>query len=138
MAVHGVDTDLRVRPFFAQGKTISMREFIVGALDAEMGLQAHDPDLLRASHGQDVRTPAGMLLSGTTDAIQAPPVSSATQVGDADGVTDEIPASLVDHLEFYLLNYFKPGLGQQTAATQHGQACCTLQSAAPTATCRTS
>jgi hypothetical protein len=29
--VEGVDADLRIRPFFAQGKTISMREFIVGA-----------------------------------------------------------------------------------------------------------
>ncbi|MDH3256303.1 MAG: thiol oxidoreductase-like protein, partial [Nitrospinota bacterium] len=38
--VEGVDPDLRVRPFFAQGGTISMREFIVGAFSAEMGLQS--------------------------------------------------------------------------------------------------
>ncbi|MFT4579924.1 MAG: hypothetical protein ACI9UO_002775, partial [Nitrospinales bacterium] len=37
--VQGVDPDLRVRPFFAQGGTISIREFIVGALKAEMGLE---------------------------------------------------------------------------------------------------
>src|SRR6185295_18259924 len=30
-AVQGVDADLRVRPFFAQGGTISIREFLVGA-----------------------------------------------------------------------------------------------------------
>lgn len=39
-AVTGVDPDLRVRPFFAHGGTISIREFVVGAWNAEMGLQA--------------------------------------------------------------------------------------------------
>ena len=38
--VEGVDADLRVRPFFAHGGTISIREFVVGALNDEMGLQA--------------------------------------------------------------------------------------------------
>ncbi len=118
--VEGVNPDLRVRPFFAQGKTISMREFLVGALKAEMGLEAFDPDMLLASQGQDVLTPSGMLLSGSIDAIDPPPVSSATQDGDADGVVNEVPASVVDHLEFYLLNYFKPGQGESTPQTQHG------------------
>jgi hypothetical protein len=118
--VQGVNADLRVRPFFAQGKTISMREFLVGALKAEMGLEAYDPDTLAASQGQDVLTPAGMLLSGSIDSFDPPPVSSATQDGDGDGLVDEVPVSLVDHLEFYLLNYFKPALGEQTAGTQHG------------------
>jgi len=118
--VQGVNADLRVRPFFAQGKTISMREFLVGALKAEMGLEAYDPDTLAASQGQDVLTPAGMLLSGSIDSFDPPPVSSATQDGDGDGVVDEVPVSLVDHLEFYLLNYFRPALGEQTAQTQHG------------------
>ena len=36
--ISGVDLDLRVRPFFAEGTTISIREFVVGALNAEMGL----------------------------------------------------------------------------------------------------
>jgi Di-haem oxidoreductase, putative peroxidase len=118
--VQGVNADLRVRPFFAQGKTISMREFLVGALKAEMGLEAYDPDTLAASQGQDVLTPSGMLLSGSIDSFDPPPVSSATQDGDGDGVVDEVPVSLVDHLEFYLLNYFRPALGEQTAETQHG------------------
>jgi hypothetical protein len=42
--VEGVDPDLRIRPFFAHGGTISIREFVVGAWQAEMGLQAVDPD----------------------------------------------------------------------------------------------
>jgi hypothetical protein len=119
-AVEGVNVDLRVRPFFAQGKAISMREFAVGAFKAEMGMEAYDPDLLRASQGQDVVTPSGLLLSGSIDAFDAPPVASPTQDGDGDGVVNEIPTSLVDDMEFYLLNYFKPALGQQTAHTEHG------------------
>ena len=43
--VQGVDPDLRVKPFFAEGGTISLREFIVGALHNEMGLEASaDPN----------------------------------------------------------------------------------------------
>jgi len=71
--VEGVDADLRVRPFFRQGGTISIREFIVGALNNEMGLQAEDPDLAAASAGETVTTPSGMVLDGSTDTIEAPP-----------------------------------------------------------------
>jgi hypothetical protein len=110
--VVGVDADLRVRPFFAQGGTISMREFLVGAFNAEMGLEAPDPDLVIASGGGVVTTPAGMVLDGSIDNIEAPPVSTTSQDSDGDGVTNEIPTAIVDHMEFYLLNYFKPGRGQ--------------------------
>jgi len=41
--VQGVDPDLRVQPFFAEGSTISIREFIVGALHKEMGLEVSIP-----------------------------------------------------------------------------------------------
>ena len=59
LGVEGVDPDLRVRPFFAQGGTISIREFVVGAFNAEMGLaMALDPDLVAASVGADVTTPS--------------------------------------------------------------------------------
>jgi hypothetical protein len=112
--VEGVDADLRVRPFFAQGGTISIREFLVGALNAEMGLEAPDPDLLAASGGADVITPSGMSLTGSVDAIEAPPATGIFDDADADGVVNEIPTSLVDFLEFYLLNYFRPGVGAIT------------------------
>ncbi len=118
--VQGVNADLRVRPFFAEGKTISIREFAVGAFGAEMGLQSADPDTLAASQGADVVTPAGMGLTGSLDAIEAPAVASATSDADGDGVVDEVPPSLVDHLEFYLLNYFKPGTGRRTASAVEG------------------
>ena len=94
---------------------ISMREFIVTALHNEMGLEASaDPDLLAASAGGRVVTPSGMVLDGSKDKITAPP-----QPDPQNG--NEIDPALVDHLEFYLLNYFKPGHGTQTIATENGR-----------------
>ena len=108
--VEGVDSDLRVRPFFAHGETMSIKEFIVGALNAEMGLQVSDPELLAAHQGARIVTPSGMVLDGGTDAVEAPPAG----VG-------EIDPAVVDYLEFYLLNYFKPARGQETGDTESGQ-----------------
>jgi mono/diheme cytochrome c family protein len=110
-AVVGVNADLRVRPFFAQGGTISIREFLVGAFNAEMGIQSDDADLRNASiNRQRITTPAGMILDGALDAIEAPPVTGSNGLDpDGDGIANELPISLVDHEEFYLLNYFKPG-----------------------------
>jgi hypothetical protein len=112
--VRGVDADLRVRPFFAHGGTISIREFIVGAWNAEMGLQAVDSELAAARNGARVTTPSGMILDGAMDQIEAPPATTALQDPDADGVSNEIPTSIVDFMEFYLLNYFKPAIYEQT------------------------
>lgn len=112
--VVGVDPDLRVRPFFAEGGTISIREFVVGAFNAEMGLESPDPDVATAAAGGMVKTPSGMVLDGSLDKIETPPVASATVDGDGDGYVNEIPQSIVDFMEFYLLNYFKPGTGDQT------------------------
>ncbi|HEU4388778.1 MAG TPA: di-heme oxidoredictase family protein, partial [Blastocatellia bacterium] len=102
----------RVRPFFLHGDTISMREFLIGAFNAEMGLEAVDPDCLAATRGARVVTPSGMVLDGTLDRIEAPPVEDQLQDPDNDGVRNEIPTSLVDFMEFYLLHYFKAGLGE--------------------------
>jgi hypothetical protein len=55
-----------------------------------------DPDLTAADGGQRVVTPAGMVLDGTTDDIEGPPIGSG-----------ELDPAIVDFLEFYLLNYFK-------------------------------
>ena len=107
--IEGVDEDLRVKPFFAEGSSFSIRQFVVGAFNAEMGLEAADPDLLAASAGERVVTPSGMVLDGATDRLEPPPVLSAGEDGDGDGVTDEVDPALVDYLEFYLLNYFRPG-----------------------------
>jgi len=108
--VEGVDPDLRVRPFSLHGGTISIREFVVGALNNEMGLRAVGPDLAAASAGRTVVTPSGMVLDGATDTIEPPPSG-----------TNEIPTSVVDFLEFYLLNYFTAGTGEQTPVTDDGR-----------------
>jgi len=113
--VQGVNPDLRVRPFFAEGRAISIREFVVGALHKEMGLEVNDPDLAAAHSGGRVVTPSGMVLDGFLDSIDAPP--------DPDPITGqyELDPAVVDHLEFYLLNYFKPGTGRQNQTTNLGQ-----------------
>jgi len=113
--VDGVNPDLRVRPFFLHGDTISIREFLVGAFNAEMGLEAVDPELRAAAGTDRFVTPSGMALDGRFDAIEAPPVNDRFEDSDRDGVVNEIPTSLVDFMEFYLLHYFKPGLGEGSA-----------------------
>jgi len=118
--VRGVDADLRVRPFFAHGGTTSIREFVVGALQDEMGLQAVDPDLAGAAAGARVTTPAGMVLDGSLDAVKPAPTADPTADPDGDGIADEIPTSLVDHLEFYLLNYFKPASYLRDSRAERG------------------
>jgi len=119
--ITGVDTDLRVRPFFAHGGTISIREFIDGAWNAEMGLQAVDPELASAHEGGRFTTPSGMVLDGANDQIESPPASGVLEDPDHDGAVNEIPTSIVDFMEFYLLNYFKPATYEQTANVVAGR-----------------
>ncbi len=115
--------DLRVRPFFLHGETISIREFLVGAFNAEMGLEANDPDLRNAERagGRRIITPAGMVLDGRADRIEQPPVESSQHDGDNDGVVNEIPTSLVDFMEFYLLHYFKAATGEPSSDATSGR-----------------
>ena len=107
--VEGVDEDLRVKPFFAEGSAFSIRRFSAGAFNDEMGLETPDPDILQASRGERIVTPSGMVLDGTRDTFSPPPVTSPDEDDDGDGVTNELDPALLDYLEFYLLNYFKPG-----------------------------
>lgn len=122
--VQGVDPDLRVRPFFAQGGSFSLREFIVGAFKDEMGLESADPILCAATDPDSptaVVSPSGMIFDPETDAMVRPAVCDPGTDGDDDGVVNEIDPALVDYMEFYLLNYFKPALGKQTNRTRQGQ-----------------
>ncbi len=121
--VVGVDPDLRVRPFFAHGGKISIRGFVVGALNDEMGLQAVDPELAAAKAGGRFITPSGMVLDGANDQLdsEASPLTRADADPDTDGVANEIPRSLVDYLEFYLLNYFKPATYRATPTSARGR-----------------
>jgi cytochrome c peroxidase len=55
-----------------------------------------------------------MVLDGSKDKISAPPQPDAEN-------GNEIDPGLVDHIEFYLLNYFKPAHGAQSAVTDSGR-----------------
>lgn len=121
--VEGVNADLRIRPLFAHGGTVSIREFIVGAFKAEMGLETFDPLLCAVTdpvNPQAAVSPAGFVFDPALDEFERPPVCSANADRDGDSVINEIDAALVDHMEFYLLNYFKPGRYRITARTQQG------------------
>ena len=123
--VEGVDQDLRVKPFFHQGETVSIREFLIGAFKAEMGLEAWDPILCAATDPnsqQQMTSPAGFVFDPTSDDFERPPVCSPNDDGDGDGVLAEIDPALVDHMEFYLLNYFKPGRYKVTTRAKRGLA----------------
>lgn len=120
--VAGVDPDLRVRPFFAHGGKISIREFVIGALNDEMGLQAIDMDLWLARSGGRMVTAGGMVLDGKLDQLEAPPATRADEDPDHDGIANEVPGALVDYLEFYLLNYFKPATYKITQSVTRGRA----------------
>ncbi len=100
-----------------KGKRFPSVSFWSARSIAEMGIEAVDPLLATATAGGRVVTPAGMVLDGSLDTIEAPPASNPAQDPDGDGVTNELPTALVDHMEFYLLNYFKPGTYRQTATT---------------------
>lgn len=119
--IRGVDPDLRVRPFFAHGGTISIREFVVGAFQNEMGLQAVDPELSAAKRGGRIVTPSGMVLDGSTDALEAPATDDLYADPDHDGIVNEVPTSVVDYMEFYLLNYFRAGIYADTDAARTGR-----------------
>jgi hypothetical protein len=122
--VQGVDADLRVRPFFHDGREFSLRAFAVGAFNDEMGLQAADPVLCAANDPANPRattTPAGLVLDPKLDAIKLAPTCSATDDADKDGVANEIDPALIDYMEIYLLNYFRPAVGRTTERSEQGR-----------------
>ena len=111
-AVEGVDADLRVRPFFAQGATASMREFIIGAFKDEMGMEVADPILCAVTdpaNPQRAVSPAGFVYDPAQDTFKAPSICDPNEDGDGDGVVNEIDPALLDHLEFYLLKLLQAG-----------------------------
>jgi mono/diheme cytochrome c family protein len=120
--VEGVAADLRVRPFFAHGGTVSIREFINGAMHNEMGFQCLDPELTRAIQTKTrMATIAGMTLDAGVDTLEIPPDPDPTRVAEGQLPRNQMATAVVDYLEFYLLNYFKPGLAEQTQAVRRGR-----------------
>lgn len=122
--VKGVNSDLRIRPFFHQGGTVSIREFIVGAFKDEMGLQSTDSVLCAVTDPDNpvaMTSPSGFSFDPATDTFERPPTCNINDDGDNDGINNEIDTAVVDHMEFYLLNYFKPGLYKVTPQALKGQ-----------------
>lgn len=122
--IEGVNVNLRVLPFFFEGGTASMREFAVGAFKAEMGLESPDPVLCAVTDPVNPTaqtSPSGFHYDPALDTFERPPVCDANADGDGDGIVNEVDPALVDHMEFYLLNYFKAGLDRQTFRTQQGK-----------------
>jgi CxxC motif-containing protein (DUF1111 family) len=120
--VQGVDLDLRVRPFFAHGQTASIREFIAIAMNNEMGFQCLDLEITNAfSQKARTTTPAAMVLDGRLDTIEPPPDVDPSKVQAGQNPRNQMATAVVDYLEFYLLNYFKPGLYEQTTAVVRGR-----------------
>jgi len=108
-AVDGVDHGSARRPFFAHGGTISIASSSSARCRTRWACRRSIPISPRRAAGGHVVTPSGMVLDGTLDGIEAPPTTDPAADADGDGMTNEIPESLVDYLEFYLLNYFKAG-----------------------------
>ena len=79
IAGQGVDPDLR-EAVLCPGGTMSIREFIVGALNDEMGMQVADPELISANQGGRIVTPSGMVLDGTPDQPEGPAGDTAGRV----------------------------------------------------------
>ncbi|MEJ7606212.1 MAG: di-heme oxidoredictase family protein [Bryobacteraceae bacterium] len=120
--VQGVNPDLRVRPFFLQGGTMSIREFVIGALNAEMGMQGWDGEMVEiCTNGGRLTTTAGMVLDSWIDQIEVPPSLDAYAVAVGTPGRNQVAVALVDYLEFYLLNYFKPGIHEQNMRTTNGR-----------------
>lgn len=123
--VEGVDPDLRIKPFFHHGATISIREFTVGAFEGEMGMQAFDPILCDATDPDNPQTrvsPAGFVFNPALDDFERPPLcDNPLEDGDEDGVVNEVDPAIIDHVEFYLLNYFRGGQHRVTERAQQGR-----------------
>jgi hypothetical protein len=62
-----------------------------------------------------------MVLDGRVDFIENAPVQTPEVDGDGDGVTNELPVSIVDFMEFYLLHYFKPATGKPSQEATLGR-----------------
>ena len=97
------------QPFFAQGSAFSIREFVVGALNNEMGLGSGRCRSAAANKAGGWSRPAAWCSTARSNISRDRRLRDRDEDGDDDGVVDEVDPALVDYLEFYLLNYFRPG-----------------------------
>lgn len=122
--VKGVGPDLQILTFNLGGHAgadPALKPFFVGAFNGEMGMEAVDADIRKFFEtGKPVITPAGLRIQGI-NIEESPCRNDPNCDNDGDGVANEIPQSIVDFMEFYLLNYFKPALGRQDSTTRAGE-----------------
>ena len=62
-----------------------------------------------------------MTLDAAEDTLETPPEPDPTKVAEDKPPRNQIATATIDYLEFYLLNYFKPGLSEQTEAVKRGR-----------------
>jgi len=122
--VRGVGPDLQILTFNLGGHAgadPALKPFFVGAFNGEMGMEAVDADIRKFFEtGKPVITPAGLRIQGIN--IEESPCRNDPNCDhDGDGVANEVPQSIIDFMEFYLLNYFKPAVGRQDAITRDGE-----------------
>ncbi|MFT7130478.1 MAG: hypothetical protein ACI89U_002601, partial [Gammaproteobacteria bacterium] len=72
-------------------------------------------------HSEPVTSPSGFIFDPNLDVFERPAVCDQSEDGDGDGVVAEIDPALVDHMEFYLLNYFKPGTYRSSRGAKRGR-----------------
>jgi hypothetical protein len=91
-----------------------------------MGIQISDPIINAAADGELVVTPSGFVMDGTIDVFERSPTGEATDPDitepNAAGLPEDAGVALIDFMEFYLLNYFKPARNLQTANSNAGRA----------------
>ena len=110
-----------------KGVTASIREFLVGAFHAEMGLQACRTRALRGDRSHERRGATSehrrlQVRPGARRFRAAAGLQRSEADADSDGKINEIDPALVDYVEFYLLNYFKPGQYRVTPRATQGLA----------------
>jgi hypothetical protein len=122
--VKGVGPNLQILTFNLGGHAgadPALKPFFVGAFNGEMGLEAVDADIRKFFQtGKPVITPAGLRIQGI-NIEESPCRNDPNCDNDGDGVANEVPQSIVDFMEFYLLNYFKPAVGRQDSTTRAGE-----------------
>jgi len=103
------EISVELSAFERQGRAVRVRAGERATMSFTLRVAAAAQTIVTAAKaGGRMVTQSGMVLDGTLDRLEGPPSVRADEDPDKDGIANEIPRSLVDYLEFYLLNYFKP------------------------------
>ena len=87
--------------------------------DCRPGIRCFAPQVILTPRHARSAPPASSSTRRPTP-IARPPACDRADDPDLDGVSGEFDPALIDHLEFYLLNYFKPATYRETPRTARG------------------